>query len=84
MDDEILRQSREAGFAAHLTKPIDFPTLEAAIYRAVGASASRLASSCITHQAELSSEPRYEPRDIARLETKAVRRDCSAATQRRR
>ena len=32
MDDDI-RRSREAGFAEHLTKPVDFPKLEAAIGR---------------------------------------------------
>jgi len=32
MDDDVKR-SREAGFSEHLTKPIDFPKLEAAILR---------------------------------------------------
>jgi CheY-like chemotaxis protein len=31
--EEDLRKSREAGFFTHLTKPVDFPTLEAAIRR---------------------------------------------------
>jgi PAS domain S-box-containing protein len=35
MEDD-LRKSREAGFAMHLTKPVDFPTLEGAIRRVVG------------------------------------------------
>jgi len=34
MDDDH-RRSREAGFAEHLTKPVDFPKLEAAILRVV-------------------------------------------------
>jgi CheY-like chemotaxis protein len=29
--EDDLRKSREAGFITHLTKPVDFPTLEAAI-----------------------------------------------------
>jgi CheY-like chemotaxis protein len=31
--DEDVRQSRAAGFAGHLTKPVDLPTLEEAIRR---------------------------------------------------
>jgi CheY-like chemotaxis protein len=31
--DEDLRRSREAGFVAHLTKPVDFPRLEALIQK---------------------------------------------------
>jgi CheY-like chemotaxis protein len=30
MEDDV-RKSREAGFSVHLTKPVDFPTLEQAI-----------------------------------------------------
>jgi CheY-like chemotaxis protein len=33
--DEDLRKSREAGFVAHLTKPVDFPKLEAVIRQVV-------------------------------------------------
>ena len=33
--DEDLRRSREAGFAVHLTKPVDFSTLEAAIHNVI-------------------------------------------------
>jgi CheY-like chemotaxis protein len=32
MDDDI-RRSNEAGFVAHLTKPVDYPKLEAMIQR---------------------------------------------------
>src|SRR5512147_171797 len=32
MDEDVAR-SREAGFVAHLTKPIDFPTLDGVIQR---------------------------------------------------
>ena len=34
--DDDLRRSRASGFAEHLTKPVDLPTLEAAIRRAAG------------------------------------------------
>ena len=33
--EEDIRRSREAGFAAHLTKPIDFAKLEAVIRQVV-------------------------------------------------
>jgi len=36
--DEDARRSREAGFAAHLTKPIDFPKLEGMIYQVAARS----------------------------------------------
>ena len=35
MEDDILR-SREAGFTAHMTKPIDFTKLEAMIRQILG------------------------------------------------
>ncbi len=41
--DDDLRRSRAAGFAEHLVKPVDLPTLDAAIRRAVGAEADRSA-----------------------------------------
>ena len=34
--EEDIRNSREAGFAAHLTKPIDFQKLKVAIDRVTG------------------------------------------------
>jgi PAS domain S-box-containing protein len=37
--EEDVRQSREAGFFEHLTKPVDFSSLEAAIHRATSAVA---------------------------------------------
>src|SRR5207248_1273469 len=39
MEDD-LRKSREAGFAIHLTKPVDFASLEEAIRRIVGRTMS--------------------------------------------
>jgi CheY-like chemotaxis protein len=38
--EEDRRQSREAGFFEHLTKPVDFSSLEAAIHRATSAAAA--------------------------------------------
>ena len=35
--EEDRRQSREAGFSDHLTKPVDLSRLEAAIHRATAA-----------------------------------------------
>jgi CheY-like chemotaxis protein len=37
--EEDLRQTREAGFAAHLTKPISFEDLDAVIRRVTGHAA---------------------------------------------
>jgi CheY-like chemotaxis protein len=39
--EEDLRRSREAGFVAHLTKPIDIPALEAVIREVAAAGAPR-------------------------------------------
>jgi signal transduction histidine kinase len=39
--DDDLRQSEEAGFVAHLTKPVDFPRLEALIQQVAAAGAGR-------------------------------------------
>ena len=36
--EEDIRRSREAGFTAHLTKPIDFAKLEAMILRVTGST----------------------------------------------
>ena len=36
--DEDVRRARDAGFVAHLTKPVDFRTLEAAIRKALAPS----------------------------------------------
>ena len=35
--EEDIRRSREAGFAAHLTKPVDFQKLEATIQQIASA-----------------------------------------------
>jgi len=39
--DEDVRRSREAGFLEHLIKPVDFPTLEAAINRVIADRSNR-------------------------------------------
>jgi PAS domain S-box-containing protein len=49
--DEDIARGREAGFVAHLTKPVDFPRLVAAIGRAVTSRRQRLVS--ITYGEEM-------------------------------